>query len=345
VRGYRDGDVECRLGQLLVLIIKPMPANRFGLELRHLQALDAVARHLSFNGAAGELGYTQSAVSQQIVALERLVGTRVFDRGSGPRPVRLTEPGRVLLGHAQAVLARVDAASADLTALVQGAVGELRIGTYQSVATRLLPAVLSRFREQWPRIDIQLFESGSHDDIDTRLERGAADLAFTVPPVPRRDLFDHIELLRDRYLLVVHPEHPLARAGSIELHDLADIDLVGYRVCRAHAQVERHLRSRGIEPRVVLRAEDNQLLQGLAAEGVGAAIMPLLAIDLQRSDTVVLDLSRHLPARRIGLLWHRERHLAPPAESFVQIARAIGAELAGDAESSLIVVNDARLQV
>jgi DNA-binding transcriptional LysR family regulator len=108
---------------------------------------------------------------------------------------------------------------------------------------------------------------------------------------------------------------------------------VAYRVCRAHAQVERYLRGRGIEPRVVLRAEDNQLLQGLAAEGVGAAIMPLLAIDLQRRDTVVLDLSRHLPSRRVGLLWHRDRHLAPPARRFIQIAQAIGAELAGDIDS------------
>jgi len=297
------------------------------LELRHLLALDAVARHRSFNAAADELGYTQSAVSQQIVALERLVGTRVFDRGSGPRPVRLTEAGRVLLTHARAVLARVDAASADVAALAQGAIGELRLGTYQSVATRLLPAVLARFRSQWPRIDIQLFESGSHDDIDDRVERGALDLAFTTPPVPREDVFAYTDLLRDPYLLVVDLEHPLVAAGRVDIAELADIDLVGYRVCRAHAQLERFLRTRGIEPRIVMRAEDNQLLQGLAAQRVGAAIMPLLAIDLQRGDTVVLDLDGQVPARRIGLVWHRDRHQAPPTQSFIQIAKTLSAEL------------------
>ena len=304
-----------------------MPANRLGLELRHLLALDAVARHRSFNAAADELDYTQSAVSQQIVALERLVGTRVFDRGSGPRPVRLTEAGRVLLTHARAVLARVDAASADVVALAQGAIGELRLGTYQSVATRLLPAVLARFRSQWPRIDIQLFESGSHDDIDDRVERGALDLAFTTPPVPREDVFAYTDLLRDPYLLVVDLEHPLVAAGRVDIAELADIDLVGYRVCRAHAQLERFLRTRGIEPRIVMRAEDNQLLQGLAAQRVGAAIMPLLAIDLQRGDTVVLDLDGQVPARRIGLVWHRDRHQAPPTQSFIQIAKTLSAEL------------------
>jgi DNA-binding transcriptional LysR family regulator len=306
------------------------PANRLALELRHLQALDAVARHRSFRAAAEELGYTQSAVSQQIVALEQLVGVRLFDRGSGPRPVRLTEPGRMLLRHARAVLARIDAASADLTALAQGVVGELRVGTFQSVATRLLPFGLERFRAQWPRVEIQLFESGSHDEIDDRLERGALDLAFTTPPVAHKDLLGYVELLRDPYMLVVHAEHPLARVERIDVNDLDGLDVVGYRVCRAHAQLERFLHDRGIEPRFVQRAEDNQLLQGLAANGTGAAIMPLLAIDLQRSDTIVVDLRNQVPPRRVGLVWHRERHTTAPMQSFIEIARTIGAELSED---------------
>jgi DNA-binding transcriptional LysR family regulator len=103
--------------------------------------------------------------------------------------------------------------------------------------------------------------------------------------------------------------------------------MVGYRVCRAHAQVEHFLRDRGIEPRYAMRAEDNQLLQGLAAKGVGAAVMPLLAIDLQRADTVVLDLDGQLPSRRIGLIWHRERHQSAPTRSFIEIAAQVGAEL------------------
>lgn len=293
-------------------------------------ALDAVARHRSFNAAADDLGYTQSAVSQQVVALERVVGTRVFDRGSGPRPVRLTEPGRVLLGHAQAILARVDAASADVTALAQGAVGELRLGTFQSVATRLLPAALARFRDRWPRVDVRLFESGSHDDIDDRLERGALDVAFTTPPIAREEVFEYVDVLHDPYLLVVGVEHPLARAERLEVGDLAGVPLVAYRVCRAHAQVERYLREQGVEPHVVMRAEDNQLLQGLAAHGVGASIMPLLAVDRHRSDTVAIDLRGTLPPRRVGLVWHRDRHQTAATSSFIEIARSLGAELADD---------------
>ena len=170
------------------------------------------------------------------MALEELVGARLFDRASGPRPVRLTEAGRVLLSHAEAVLARVQAATADLTALVHGAVGEFRLGTYQSVATRLLPEALVRFRARWPRIAVDLFESGSHDDIDARVERGTLDVAFTIPPIAHEDLFSYVELLADPYKLVVGLRHPFAHRESVPTDELAEVDLVGYRACRAHAQ-------------------------------------------------------------------------------------------------------------
>lgn len=299
------------------------------LELRHLVAFAAVARHRSFTTAAEELGYTQSAVSQQISDLERIAGTRVFSRFSGPRPVELTEAGRVLLAHAHPVLARMDAIGADLDALVQGAVGDLRVGTFQSAATNLLPHVLMTFRKAWPRIEVALFESGSHDEIDAQVERGALDLAFTHPPLPDGVPLEYTDLLADPYLLVVGRSHPLARRGKVSsLKALGEIDLVGYRVCRAHAEVLRFLRSHGVEPRVVFRAEDNQLLQGLAAEGVGAAIMPLLAVDRSRDDTVLLDLADLIPNRRIGLVWHRDRYQTPAAKAFVELARSSATQMA-----------------
>jgi DNA-binding transcriptional LysR family regulator len=299
------------------------------LELRHLVAFEAVARHRSFTAAADELGYTQSAVSQQISDLERIAGTRVFIRFSGPRPVELTEAGRVLLGHAHPVLARMQAIHVDLDALADGAVGDLRIGTFQSAATRLLPPLLQAFRQAWPRVEVALFESGSHDEIDAQVERGGLDLAFTHPPVPHDVPLAYTDLLNDPYLLVVGRNHPLARKSrSLSLKHLGEIDLIGYRVCRAHAEVERYLRSRGIEPRVVFRAEDNQLLQGLAGQGVGAAIMPMLAVDRSRGDTVALDLADLIPNRRIGLVWHRDRFQTSAAQAFIGLARKLAEGLA-----------------
>src|SRR5437870_6327386 len=127
-----------------------------GVELRHFLALEAVAREGSFGKAAAALGYTQSAVSQQIAALERIVGQRLIDRPGGPRPVSLTEAGRLLLGHAEGITARLQAAQADLEALGAGDAGLLRIGTYQSVGARILPTLLAGFKAAWPKVEITL---------------------------------------------------------------------------------------------------------------------------------------------------------------------------------------------
>jgi len=123
-----------------------MESDRWlGVELRHLAALQAVAEEGSFGRAAARLGYTQSAVSQQIATLERLVGERLVDRPGGPRPVTITQAGTVLLRHADGIIARLRAAQADLAALRDGSAGPLHVGTYQSVGARVLPEVMRRF--------------------------------------------------------------------------------------------------------------------------------------------------------------------------------------------------------
>src|SRR5207253_143248 len=120
-----------------------------GVELRHFAALRAVAAERSFARAAKQLGYTQSAVSQQIAALERAVGARLLERPRGRNLVEPTEAGELLLRHAERIVASLRAAKADLSALAEGTTGSLRIGTFQSIGMSILPTLLSRFRTAW----------------------------------------------------------------------------------------------------------------------------------------------------------------------------------------------------
>src|SRR6476619_2443949 len=136
-----------------------------GVELRHFLALEAVATEGSFGKAAAALGYTQSAVSQQIATLERIVGQRLIERPGGPKPVSLTEAGRLLLTHAGAIAARVAAAQADLTALAEGQSGTLRVGVFQSVGQRILPEVMRSFLGAWPQVNVKLTASGNGEEL------------------------------------------------------------------------------------------------------------------------------------------------------------------------------------
>src|ERR671923_1997986 len=113
-------------------------AGWLGVEMRHLVALRALAEERSFRAAAKRLGYTQSAVSQQIAMLERLVGQRLVERSAGGRRVSLTEAGRLLNAHAEALAARLAAAKADMDALASGQAGIVRVGTFQTVGARIL---------------------------------------------------------------------------------------------------------------------------------------------------------------------------------------------------------------
>src|SRR5438552_3328057 len=204
----------------------------FGVELRHLLALQAIAEHRSFRGAATALGYTQSAISQQIAALERVVGEKLIERPGGPRPVSLTEAGRLVLRHAEAIVARIQALQADLAAFHAGAAGPLRVATYQSVSARVLPALIRRFREVFPQVDVQLTEAGD-EQLEALLERGEVDLSFVMLPLERETL-EAEELLVDPYVLVVPADSPLAgRKAPPTLREVADQPLICYRPSRS----------------------------------------------------------------------------------------------------------------
>jgi DNA-binding transcriptional LysR family regulator len=305
-----------------------------GLELRHLIALKAVAEESSFGRAAQRLGYTQSAVSQQIAVLERIVGQRLVDRPGGPKPISLTEAGELLLTHADGITARLRAAQADLSALGAGDAGPLRVGTYQSVGARVLPTLLRSFRAEWPKIDVTLVESTDDRELLALIESGEVDLSFVVFPL-RPGPFESAELMRDPYVLLVPKDSPLAhRDRAPTLREIVELPLIGYRSCRTTQQVEERFRSGGREPHVVFRSDDNYTVQGMVAAGIGVALVPLLTVDPSDDRIAVVDLGDRVPARLIGVAWHRDRLRTPAATAFVDAAEALCERFEGESRAA-----------
>ena len=305
-----------------------------GLELRHLAALKAVAEEGTFGRAAQRLGYTQSAISQQIASLERVVGQRLIDRPGGPRPVSLTGAGRMLLVHADGIAARLQAAQADLAALADGGAGPLRIGTYQSVGARILPTLLREFGAEWPDIEVNLVEDTDDRELMGLIERGDIDLSFVVFPLEPGPL-EAVELMRDPYVLLVPAGGELAvRGRRPTLREILDLPLISYRSCRTTQRVEERIRLAGREPHVVFRSDDNGTVQGLVAAGVGVALVPRLTVDQGDERIAVIDLGDRVPPRIIGIAWHRDRHRTKAADAFVEAAKALCARFERDAAAA-----------
>jgi molybdate transport repressor ModE-like protein len=291
-----------------------------GVELRHFAALQAVASEGSFGRAAERLGYTQSAISQQIQTLERIVGEKLVERPGGPRAVSLTEAGHLLLRHADSIVARLQAAQADLHALRSGEAGVLRVGTFQSAGARLLPEIMKRFRQQWPQIEVMLEERDSDQELAEMVERGELDVAFVLPPFGEAPL-ETIPLLRDPYVFVVEKSSPFASAKvPPSLAQIAGEPLIGFRACRSMDPFESALRAAGCEAKFTFRTDDNGTVQGLVAAGIGSAIMPRLTVDAADPRIAVIELGNRVPPRMITIARHRDRYHSPAARAFVETA-------------------------
>lgn len=306
-----------------------MEADRWlGLDLRHLVALKTIADEGSFGRAAEKLGYTQSAVSQQIAALERIVGLRLVERPGGPRPVSLTEAGRVLLRHADAIQARLLAAKADMSALVAGDAGRLRVGTFQSVGAKIIPTLLRRFGETNPGVEVILRESQSEPQLLEMIERGELDLTFWTLPVESGP-YEAVELLRDPYVLLVPASSPLASGSRTPtLKEIVLQPLIGFNHCSAMDQVESELTAVGRTPNFVFRSDNNGTVQGLVGAGVGISVVPRLTVESDDPSVEVVDLRGRIPPRVIGLVWHRDRHQSPASDAFVACAVEVCSDLA-----------------
>ncbi len=269
------------------------PNGWIGVELRHFLALDAVASEASFNRAAAKLGYTQSAISQQIAALERVVGQRLIERPGGS----------------------LASAQADLKSLTAGDLDPLRIGFFGRGLGALIPAIHHRLEQERPDIQLRVVIGKDDEELLGKARRGEVDLTFVQLPVIQ-DGIERVTLLEDEYVLVV-------RAGSVEspptLHELAAMPLIGFKTGKV-CQLTDYFRSNNVEPSWIVGSHDLETIYAFAAAGEGVALLPRLATLCLAPGIDVVELACGLPPRRIGLAWSTTRGESGLADAFVRAA-------------------------
>lgn len=251
------------------------------MDIATLTVFREVALRGSFTAAAKSLRYTQSAVSRQIAALEDDVSAALFDRLA--RGVRLTDEGRCLLSHAEAVLDRLDAARADLAALRQVDTGRLRIGAFSTAEAVLVPRAMAAFRSAHPKVELSLSDglSATHA---ARLVAGELEVAV-LAGAPAPDLECH-HLLDDPLLVALPVDHRLAARRTLRLTELAAESWIAGSTTVEDTLIGACLRS-GFRPAVRYVVQEWTAKQGLVAAGLGITLVPGLAAGALRPDILV----------------------------------------------------------
>ncbi len=272
------------------------------------------------------MGYTQSAVSQQIQRLERVVGYPVVNRTSGGRAVSLTPAGRVLLQHADVLTTTMQRLAADVAALSQGLGGVLRVGCFESVGSSLLPAALESFLQDYPHVRVVLTELADDGELMSQLDADELDLSFVVFPLAP-GAFESHALIEDPYVLVVAEDSSMAGIdGAVDLDDYPEVPLVGFGAMREVHAIENRLGRPAYSNRIVFRSNQNSTLLSLVRRGHVAAVLPRLAVLPAPAGLAILPLRRVSP-RIVGMAWHRHRPLSEPASGFVRALEQVVSEL------------------
>ncbi|HZL47818.1 MAG TPA: LysR substrate-binding domain-containing protein [Solirubrobacteraceae bacterium] len=289
------------------------------LNVARLKVLKEVAHRGSFSAAAEALSYTQSAVSQQIAALEAETGMTLLERH--PRGVSLTAAGQTLVGHAEGILARLESAEEALSAIAGLRGGRLRMASFPTAGATLMPLAIATFRGRYPDVELTLAE-GEPEEIVPRLRAGELDLAllFEFDGSPLAEGVGRVELLEDPLYLALPRDHRLAGRRRLRLEDLkgeAWVQTSSESPCARH--VVRSCHAAGFEPRVAFESDDYQTVQGLVAAGVGVALIPELALSVVREEIVIRALSPHPPARRVIAATPAGARLLPAAPAMLGV--------------------------
>jgi DNA-binding transcriptional LysR family regulator len=298
------------------------------LDVRRMRVLREVAVRGSFSAAAEALSFTQSAVSQQIAALEREAGTTLVQRSA--RGVRLTEAGEAVVRHTEAIMARLAEAEAELEAIAGLRGGRLRMASFESAGSTLMPLAIAAFAAKHPAVELSMSLSEPEDCIPL-LRSGELDLAivFESAVVGSLDGIDRVHLLEDPMYLAMPRDHPLAHRRRLRLEDLAgEAWVAGAADCECNRLISQACATAGYQPRIAFETDDYTAMQGFVAAGVGVSLIAELGLRTVRDDIVVRDLGRETPVRQIYAATLADGYRAPATHAMLEILEDVASSYA-----------------
>jgi DNA-binding transcriptional LysR family regulator len=290
-----------------------------------MRVLREVSARGSFSAAAEALSFTQSAVSQQIAALEREAGTILVQRNA--RGVRLTEAGEALVRHTEAIMARLAEAEAEIEAIAGLRGGRLRMATFESAGATLMPLAIAAFRGEHPGVELSMVVA-EPEDSQPLLKTGEIDLVIGYDSRIRGEVDGIVRthLISDPMFLVLPVDHPLARKRNLRLADLAeDPWIAGSTDCECNRLINRACAIAGYIPRIAFETDDYTAMQGFVAAGVGVSLMAELGLTSVREDIVIRSLGRETPVREIYAATAADAHRTPATQAMLDTLLTVAA--------------------
>jgi LysR family hydrogen peroxide-inducible transcriptional activator len=289
------------------------------MELRHLQALVAVAEHGSFSSAADHLGTVQSNISAHVARLERELGTTLVDRSAG----RLTADGEVVVARAYRVMGELDALVADVGALREAVAGNVRVGIIGTTARWLVPMLLADLSESHPRLHLVVAD-GTTLGLEPQLAAGRFDLAVLTFPLPGRDLVSEPLFEEDIVLVVSVDDDPLAGVERIDIADLERFELLlPAPGTPFRGEIDAAVKPAGVRLRPRVELDGVRLLASLTFEGYGPAVLPATAVPPHlRGRFRLVDVDGLLP-RRVGIAQRSRGLPSAPARAVLDTLRQL----------------------
>lgn len=291
------------------------------MELRHLRYFVAVAEELHFNRAAERLHIAQPPLSQQIKQLETELGVELFHRRT-KRQVQLTEAGQVLLQATYPILAQLDQAICDTQRAGRGETGSLTIGFTSSVVYDVLPAILHRFRQHFPQVDLVLQELTTTQQ-EEALHNQRIEVGFCHLPLKDASLVSET-ILEEPLVVVLPATHPLATEPILSVCSLVDESFILFPRHLGpglYDQIVSFCKQANFSPKVMQEAIQMQTIIGLISAEMGVALVPASLQNLQRAGVVYKPLQEAMPQVETAVVWRSDSSSSVLRE-FLQVVRA-----------------------
>ncbi len=293
------------------------------LDVRRLHTLTAVIDEGSITAAAAALGYTPSAVSQSVAALERDTKTALLEKAG--RGIRPTQAALLLSRHARSLLAQLQEAERDLEALRAGEAGRLRLGAFATAGAALVPRAVARFKETYPRVELDL-SMVETDEALAQLRCGHIDVAVIADGTKMESGRDNLvltPLLEDPYRVVLPRNHPAATKQVIALEDLRDEPWISTASARCNClqTITTACARAGFAPRFAVEADEFATTVGFVNAGLGVAMVPLLALSSIPDSVRVCRIEAGEPKRYVYAVSRVARSEDPIVEGMKEALR------------------------